>query len=295
MSRRLALLVNPTAGGGRGARVLPAVRARLEAGGAQVQVLAGRDAGESLRLAEQAAADGVDALVALGGDGLVSLAAQALEGTGTPLAVVPVGTGNDGARTLGLPLDPLAAADVALTGVPRTVDLARAGERTFLTVLSSGFDSRVNERANAMRWPGGTARYVRAMLAELPVFRPVPYELVLDGEPVALTAMLVAVGNGRSYGGGMQVCPGADLSDGLLDVTVLTALPTLRFLRLFPSVYSGAHVRRPEVRTYRARSVRLSAPGMTAFADGEPVGPLPVTVEVAPGALTVLAVRELTL
>jgi diacylglycerol kinase (ATP) len=288
MSRRLALLVNPTAGGGRGAKVLPAVRARLEAGGASVQVLAGRDAADSLRLAEQAVADDVDVLVALGGDGLVSLAAQALAGTTTPLAVVPVGTGNDGARTLGLPLDPLAAAEVALTGLPRTVDLARAGDRTFLTVLSSGFDSRVNERANAMRWPGGTARYVRAMLAELPVFRPVPYELVLDGEQVALTAMLVAVGNGRSYGGGMLVCPDADLSDGLLDVTVLTALPTLRFLRLFPSVYSGAHVRRPEVRTYRARSVQLSAPGMTAFAGGEPVGALPVTVEALPGALTVL-------
>lgn len=288
MSRRVALLTNPIAGGGRGSALLAPTLERLRAGGLDVDVLVGSDALDAVRLAGVAVRDGVDALVALGGDGLVHLAAQAVTGTGVPLAIVPAGTGNDSARSLGIPRDPAAAADVVLHGRPRLVDAGRVGGTVFLSVLSSGFDSRVNERANRMSWPRGPARYPIAMLGELRVFRPVPYELVVDGEPWATPAMLVAVGNGRSYGGGMQICPGAELDDGLLDVTVLTPLPTGRFLRLFPSVYRGQHVGRPEVRTYKAKTVQLDAPGMTAYADGEPVGPLPLTVESVPGALTVL-------
>ena len=288
MPRRVALLTNPVAGGGRGSALLQPTLDRLRAGGLDVDVLVGRDVLDAARLAGEAVRDRVDALVALGGDGLVNLAAQAVTGTDVPLAVVPAGTGNDSVRALGIPRDPAAAADVVLHGRPRLVDAGRVGGRVFLSVLSSGFDSRVNERANRMSWLRGPARYPIAMLGELRVFRPVPYELVVDGEPWATPAMLVAVGNGRSYGGGMQICPGAELDDGLLDVTVLTPLPTARFLRLFPSVYRGEHVGRPEVRTYKAKTVLLDAPGMTAYADGEPVGPLPLTVQAVPGALTVL-------
>ena len=288
MPLRVALLVNPTAGGGRGQRLTAAVRDRLRAGGAHVDVLVGDDAADAAELTRQAVAGGVDALAALGGDGLVNLAATAVLGTGVPLAVVPAGTGNDAARMLGL-ADPLGAVDVVLHGRRRALDVGRVGGRVFVTVLSSGFDARVTERANALTWPRGAARYPLAVLAELRVFRPVPYDVVIDGVPLHLPAMLVAVGNSRSYGGGMLVCPDADPTDGLLDVTVLTPLPTARFLRLFPSVYRGRHVGRPEVRTFRARTVRLDAPAMTAYADGEPVGPLPVEVDVLPGALTVLA------
>ena len=287
MPLRVALLVNPTAGGGRAASLVEPVTDRLRAGGAEVTLLVGRDAADSARRARSAVADRVDVLVALGGDGLVNLAAQAVLGGDVPLAVVPAGTGNDAARTLGV-VDPRQAVDVVLRGVRRSWDVGRVGGRCFLSVLSSGFDSRVNERANTMRWPRGPSRYPLAMLAELRVFRAVPYDVVLDGEPLHLPAMLVAVGNGPSYGGGMRVCPAADPTDGLLDVTVLTPLPTWRFLRLFPSVYRGEHVGRPEVRTFRARGVRLTAPGMTAYADGEPVGPLPVEVDVVPAALPVL-------
>lgn len=261
---------------------------RLRAGGAGVELLVGRDAADSAGLARQAVAEGVDVLAALGGDGLVNLAAQAVVGSDVPLAVVPAGTGNDTARMLGV-RGPGQAVDVVLGGSRRRLDVGRVGPRVFVNVLSSGFDSRVNERANALTWPRGASRYSLAMLAELRVFRAVPYELVVDGEPLLLPAMLVAVGNGPAYGGGMRVCPGADPTDGLLDVTVLTPLPTARFLRLFPSVYRGAHVGRPEVLVLRARSVHLSAPGMTAYADGEPLGPLPVEVDVVPAALTVLA------
>lgn len=287
MPLRVALLVNPAAGAGRAAALVAPVVERLRAGGAAVELLRGRSAADSAELARRAVAEGVDALVALGGDGSVNLAAQAVVGTDVPLAVVPAGTGDDAARMLGL-TGPLQAADVVLRGTRRRLDVGRVGTRVFLTVLSSGFDSRVAERAGAMTWPRGASRYPLAVLAELRVFRPVPYEVELDGKALHLPAMLIAVGNGPTYGGGMRVCPAADPSDGLLDVTVLRPLPTARFLRLFPSVYRGAHVGRPEVLTLRARRLRLSAPGMTACADGEPLGPLPVEVEVVPGALTVL-------
>jgi diacylglycerol kinase (ATP) len=254
-----------------------------------VEVLVGGSADEAGRLARRAVAEGLDALVALGGDGLVSLAHQSVAGTDVRLGIVPCGTGNDAARALGLPLgDPVGAADVVLSGRTRVVDLGRAAGRTFLAVLSSGFDSRVNERANRMTRVKGPVRYRVAMLAELGTFRPVPYRMVLDGEPLDVEAMLVAVGNGPSYGGGMRVCPGADLADGLLEVTVVLPLAVAPFLRLFPSVYRGEHVHSPSVRTFRVRQVSLAAEGMTAYADGEPVGPLPVTVDVLPAALTVL-------
>jgi diacylglycerol kinase (ATP) len=182
---------------------------RLRSPGVNVEVLVGGTADETGRLARRAVAEGLDVLVALGGDGLVSLAHQSVAGTDVRLGIVPCGTGNDAARALGLPLgDPVAAADVVLSGRTRVVDLGRADGRTFLAVLSSGFDSRVNERANRMTRVKGPVRYRLAMLAELGTFRPVPYRLVLDGEPLDVEAMLVAVGNGPSYGGGMRVCPG---------------------------------------------------------------------------------------
>jgi diacylglycerol kinase (ATP) len=288
MSRRLVLLANPTAGRGRAARLIPTVLDRLRADGTEVDLVTGSSAAEAQDLARAAVALSRDGLVALGGDGLVNLAAQVAVESGTPLGIVPAGTGNDAARALGVPLgNPVAAAELVVRNGTRAVDVGRVDGRVFLAVVSSGFDSKVNERANRMTWPRGPVRYKLAMLAELRVFRAVPYEVVLDGELLTTSAMLVAVGNGPSYGGGMRVCPGADLTDGLLDVTILTPLATARFLRMFPTVYTGEHVKDPAVLTRRARTVELRAAGMTAYADGEPVGPLPVTVEAVPGGLTV--------
>ncbi len=288
MTRRIALLVNPTSGKGRGARLLDPVAARLRSGGAEVEVVVGRDADEAFDRVRDVVATGVDGLVAVGGDGLVNLAVQVVAGTAVPLGIVPAGTGNDVARALGLALDqPLAAADRVLSGVSRPVDLGRANGRWFAGVLGSGFDSMVNERANRMTWPNGRSRYNLAILAELRTFRPVPYVLELDGDPWATDAMLVAVGNGPSYGGGMRVCPDARLDDGLLDVTVLGPISKPEFLRVFPTVYRGTHVRHPAVTVRRARTVVLRSPDVTAYADGERVAVLPVHCEAVPAALQV--------
>jgi diacylglycerol kinase (ATP) len=290
VTREIALLVNPTSGKGRGARLAEPVAERLRSLGASVDVVVGRDADEAYDKIRERAAAGVEAVVALGGDGLVNMALQVVAGTAVPLGVVPAGTGNDFARALGLSLtDPMAAVDHLARGPSRQVDLGRVGERWFGGVLGSGFDSMVNERANRMTWPRGRSRYNLAMLAELRTFRPVAFELVLDGEPWPTKAMLVAVGNSASYGGGMRVCPDASLEDGLLDVTVLGPISKAEFIRVFPSVYKGTHVRHRAVTVKRARVVSLSAFGVTAYADGERLATLPVACEAVPKALHVLA------
>jgi diacylglycerol kinase (ATP) len=289
VSRQIALLVNPTSGRGRGARVGREVAARLRDAGLAVRELAGRDVRESQDLALEAVEQGTDALVVVGGDGMVHLGLQAVGGTDVPFGVAPAGTGNDFARAVGVPLgDPIAAADVVVAGTERRIDLGRTGDQWFGGVVAAGFDARVNDRANRMTWPRGRMRYNIAMLIELGVFRPVPYVLELDGEPWETSAMLVVAGNIPSYGGGMKVTPDAVVDDGLLDVMVVKPLSTARFLTVFPRVYSGSHVTLPFVEIRRAKQVRIDAPGITAYADGERLGPLPQTFEAVPGALRVM-------
>jgi len=287
--RKVALLINPTSGKGKAARVAGPVTERLRASGADVTQIVGTDAADAENRAHKAVADGVDVLVALGGDGIVHTAIQAVAGTDTPLGIVGAGTGNDLARELHIPDDPIAASDLVLSASPRRIDAVRGDSRWFGGVLGSGFDSMVNERANQMSWPKGKSRYNLAILAELRVFKPLPFRLTLDGEVWETEAMLVAVGNGTSYGAGMRVCPGATLDDGWLDVTVLGPVSKLTFIRTFPSVYKGTHVNRPEVTCRQAREVRLESPGVIAYADGERFAALPLTCTCVPGALTVLA------
>ena len=202
MSREITLLVNPTAGRGRGARVGREIAARLQDAGLAVRQVAGRDVRESQDLAHEAVAQGTEALMVVGGDGMVHLGLQALGGTDTALAVAPAGSGNDFARALGIPLrDPAAAAAIVVTGAERRIDLGRTATQWFGGVVAAGFDARVNDRANRMKWPRGRMRYNLAMLVELGVFRAVPYAMDLDGETWQTSAMLVTVGNIPSYGG----------------------------------------------------------------------------------------------
>ncbi|MCB0914091.1 MAG: diacylglycerol kinase [Actinobacteria bacterium] len=290
--RRVILLVNPTSGGGRGGRNAPIAVQRLTERGIEVVEATGTSAEASSAMARAELAEGnVDAVIACGGDGTVNLAVQLVAGTQIPLGIIPVGTGDDNARTLDIPLnDVAAAADVIAAGHVRELDLghveAAGGEaRWFLGVMSSGFDSLVNERANRMRWPGGKARYLLAIVAELSVFRPLPYTVEIDGVHHDGVAMLVAVGNGVSYGGGMKVCPSAVPDDGELSLTFLGRVSKPTFLKVFPKVFSGTHTSHPAVTEHTGKTIRLDAPDQVAYADGERVGALPVTVEVRPAAL----------
>ncbi|KQY64488.1 diacylglycerol/lipid kinase family protein [Nocardioides sp. Root140] len=287
--REIALLVNPTAGRGKGARYASLAAPRLRDAGFDVRLLQGTSAEEAEALARGAVSDGCHALVACGGDGLVHLAVQALAGTDTPLGIIPAGTGNDVARYLNISrTDPLAAADRVVASRRRRMDLARCGDRWFVTVLAAGFDAIVNERANAMTWPRGQMRYNLATLAELRTFRPLHYTLELDGETRTLDAMLVAVGNGPSFGGGLRITEGALLDDGYLDVVIIKAMSRPELIRTYPKLFSGTHTTHPAYEHHRVRRVTVATPGIVGYADGERFGALPLTVECAPLALEVL-------
>ncbi|MFF9509142.1 diacylglycerol kinase [Streptomyces sp. NPDC014724] len=295
MTSEITLFVNPTAGSGRGARAAQPAASALRDAGFSVRTVLGEDAEDALRRAREAVAGGTGALIAVGGDGMMSLALQAVAGTTTPLGVVAVGTGNDFARALGMPIrDPAAAGRLAAEalkgGAVREVDLGRVGERWFGSVLASGFDSRVNDRGNRMRWVGGRFKYDLAILAELAAFKPIPYRVRLDGGPVReIEATLIAVGNGSTYGGGMRICADAAMDDGLFDVTVVGDCSRTTLLTVFPRVYKGTHLSHPRVTVHRVTSIELAAAGVTAYADGEPLGALPLTATCVPGAVRVLA------
>jgi len=284
-----ALIVNPKAARGRALRGLaPAVR-RLKEHGARVTIGCGSDADDALRVAREMVAGGPDALLALGGDGMTHIAVQALAGTGVPLGLLPVGTGNDLARALGVPRgDPRAAADVIAAGRTRVIDVAAAAGERYTTVLTGGFASRVAERMYEGQGGGGSLAYVAAVAAELRAFRPVPFTLELDGDRWETEAMLIGVANTGLFGGGMRICPDADPADGLLDVCVCGPVSRPEFVRVFPQVYRGTHIGHPAVRIRRAATVTVAAPGDVGYADGERMSRFPLTVRCEPGALRVL-------
>ncbi len=290
-----AILINPTSGKGRGGKNAPAAVARLRERGVNVTELVGRDGDESRRLAKAAVAEGVDALIACGGDGTVHCALQAVAGSDATLGIIPVGTGDDIARALGLPLNDIgAAADVIAEGRTRQVDYgvvatSDGARAAFLAVLSAGFDSEVTQRANNLKWPTGSSRYLLATMVELAMYKPVEFRISVDDQELVQEGMMLAVGNGSSYGAGMFVCPGAVVDDGVFDLTFLTKTSKLTFLRTFPGVFKGTHVNSPSVLTMRGRAVHVEAAGQTAYADGERVGPLPMDVELVPRGLSVFA------
>jgi YegS/Rv2252/BmrU family lipid kinase len=227
--------------------------------------------------------------VAFGGDGTVSAVAGALQGGVGVLGVLPGGRGNDFARALGLPLDPVAACAVLTAGEVRALDLALADRHTFIGIASCGFDSEANRIANASTVFRGPFVYTYAALRTLARWRPVRFTIELDGRTETMTGYTVAVANSGTYGRGMELAPNALLDDGVLDVVMIEQMSKLRFLTALPNVFSGRHVDVPGFRTARARSVRVSADRpMAVYADGDPISTLPVQITVLPGAVRTL-------
>jgi len=301
--KKIVVAINPSASFGASRDVGPAVVQTLRAMGHEVTSLTEPDFEQLLDSARAAVKKRPDALVVVGGDGMVNLGTNLVAGTRVPLGLIPSGTGNDMARGLGIPYDDTEAAirtlDAALQAGPRTIDAGRItwtdadtgekGERWFACALSAGFDAIVNERANSMRNPKGPSRYILALLAELTRLRPIHYRLEIDGRVVETPAVLVALGNAVSLGGGMKITPDALLDDGLFDVLLVDPLSRLSFLRIFPRVFAGTHVTDTRVRIERAKKVRIDADGIVAYGDGERIARLPIEVEVVPGALRFLA------
>jgi YegS/Rv2252/BmrU family lipid kinase len=295
----VCLIVNPAAGGGKSGRLAPAVEQRLRDRGLVVTRLDTRDLDHARLLAAEAVGRG-ETVAALSGDGMVGAIADALrELPAAVLGVLPGGRGNDLARVLGIPEDAVAACETIAEGIPRKIDLgvvsdATSGERgrAFVGIASVGFDSDANRIANeAPAWLGGLV-YAYGALGALISWRPARFEIELDppGERHSFTAYSIGAANSKAYGGGMRAAPDALLDDGLLEVVVCEDVTKLRFLtRILPKVFSGTHVHEPTVRVFRAAEVAISADRpFTMYADGDPIGELPVRVRALGGAVTML-------
>jgi len=290
VARDIALIVNPSAGGGRAARALPAVEARLLALGVSLEVDATRDMGHARELAARAARAG-RTVVTLSGDGLIGCVAGVLRDIpGAVLGVLPGGRGNDFARVAGIPLDAEAACDVIAGGTPRAIDLGLAGDHPYIGIASLGFDSDANRIANEAPSQLGQLVYLYGALRALAGWKPAEFSLEVDGERVSFSGWGIAMANSKAYGGGMFVAPDAELDDGALDVVRLERTSKARFLRsVLPKVFKGEHIHEPSVHVLRGAEVRVDADRpFTVYADGDPVGELPMTFRALPGALQVL-------
>ena len=282
-----ALVINPTSGSGKGATIGKHVAAFLSARNVEHQIISGNSA---ISMASKLAQfignfPKCSGVIAVGGDGLAHIVLQKTTPAQIPLAVIPAGTGNDFVRSLGWSLEDLDPyLEAILSTPPTSIDLGLVNGEWFGAVLSTGFDSMVNERANTMSWPKGPMKYNAAIAIELPRFRPRHYEITLDERTVSTQAMLIAVANGRSYGGGMLVCPDADIEDSLFDVMVLHPVSKIEFLKVFPRVFKGTHVTHPAVEIVRSTSVKISADAV-AYADGERIGSLPISAQCIPRAM----------
>jgi diacylglycerol kinase (ATP) len=282
------IAINPHSGNGKGAEVASDVVRYLSLHDISYRSIAAASADELTSvLIRELDSKRYLGVIAVGGDGLAHLVLQVVVPRHIPFAIVPAGTGNDFVRTLGWSLDDIEPLlKRVITTEPSPIDLGNVDSEWFGAILSTGFDSIVNERANKLRWPRGPQRYNVAIAMELPRFKASRYEITADGNTFTADAMLIAVGNGKSYGGGMNVCPQAQINDGLFDITILQPVSTIEFIKVFPTVYSGSHISHPQVKTMRAKRVSISAEAV-AYADGERIGPAPVSAEcVKDAALT---------
>ena len=296
------IIANPLAGGGKAVAAASGLARALADAGISCHVHVPGSREDTMNIARSHAPRGI--VVACGGDGTVHDCLQGVMTSDAPdkqMAIWPVGTGNDIVRGLGLDtagteelhgafIDAVVEHTSIATDVG-SIQITGSEEPSshyFLGVLSCGFDSDVNERANNMPVKVGRARYLLGLARELPIVRPRWYAIDSDGEDKSMAAMVVAIGNGPAYGSGMLICPDADMSDGQLDITVVTNTPKHTFVSVLPKVYSGKHVEHPSVVSWRATRLRIDAPDSIVFADGERIGPLPATIEVLPSALHVL-------
>ncbi len=286
----LAFIVNPIAGGGRARQLWPQIEEELRARGVAWERFETEGPGHAVALARQAAGGGYSAVVAVGGDGTLN---EVVNGVGTgsvPVGLIPLGTGVDFPRTAGVPRTPKEALSVVLAGRVTPIDVGVVNGRLFCNVAGTGFDARVAARVNRTgKRQGGTIPYVMAVFATLFTYQNVPLRITIDGVSQEVKSLLMAVGNGRFYAGGMMICPQADLRDGRFDVVIGGDIGKLGTIMTLPKVFSGGHLRHPKVTYHRARQVIVDGPGDLGIqADGELVGHLPATFELLPAALPML-------
>jgi YegS/Rv2252/BmrU family lipid kinase len=283
------VLVNPSAGGGRAARLLPELEGALRSRGLEYRLVLTTSLEHGRDEARRAAAAG-EIPVVMSGDGLIGQVGGMLAGGDVPIGVIPGGRGNDLARVLGIPTEIPGAVDLLAAGSTRAIDVGEVNDRRFLGIASCGFDSDANRIANQARLVKGNLVYLYAALRAMAAWKPVRFELRLDGDLRRFTGFSVAAANSKAFGGGMFLAPDAELDDGKLDVVWISGTAKLRYLANLPTVFKGRHVEKDEVHVARAAEVRIGADRPFAvYADGDHLADLPATIRLLPRALNVIA------
>jgi diacylglycerol kinase (ATP) len=288
----IRFLVNPAAGRGTGKSHLDRIRVLASRYGAGLVV--SRKVSDLAEQARRAAADGVERLLVAGGDGTMHQASQGLAGTACALGVIPLGSGNDLAGTLGIPPDLDVAVQRAVTGEIRPIDLLRVGDAFSLSYAGVGFDSEVTRFANEVKMLRGPLIYFYSVIHTLITFEPPRMKVVYDGGTFEGKVMFTVVNNLPRFGGGMRIAPEAVIDDGLLDLVIVREVPKSVLLSIFPKVYGGKHVGHPAVTLVRTRRAEITLDrAMTMYGGGEPLRPVAageaVAVEVMPGGLAVVS------
>lgn len=288
MTRRFLLLVNPSAGGGRALDRLPAVEAELTRLGAEFRTVRTTDMGHAESEARGAGAAG-EVVAAMGGDGLLRPIVATLRDGSVPVAIIPGGRGNDYARVLGIPDDPVEAARIAVEGPEKLMDVAEVDGNPYMGIASFGFDSDANRMANEAKLVRGNLVYLYAALKALIAWKPAHFTVTVDGEPHELEGYSVAVANSKAYGGGMFIAPQAELDDGLLDVVASGQTSKLKFLRKLPLVFKGEHLNEPEITVLRGAEIDVDADRrFEIYGDGDPIGYTPARIRVRKQRLRVI-------
>jgi diacylglycerol kinase (ATP) len=297
-ARHVAVILNPASGRGQGARRRTELEELLgrSAGDASWQIIQTTSPGGGTELAAQAAREGADVVAAAGGDGTYGEVVNGLVGTGARMGIIPLGTGNDFSRGLGLGTDLSAAVDTLFNGTPRPIDLGRCDDRWFVNVAGCGFDAVVTARVNrGFRFLRGTAAYIAAVYVSLIRFRPAAMRLTIDGEAWDVKALLCCIANSQSYGGGMRIAPDASIDDGFFDLCVLGDASRMEFVLAFPRVFKGTHITHPKVTILRAKHVRIESEyPLPVLIDGDVVTRTPAEFKLVPKAIEVMFPNDRT-
>ncbi len=287
--RRVLLIANPVAGGGRVPKLLPAVRRRLDQLGVVHRTTFTASLDDATRFTDEAL-DAGELPVAFSGDGVVAIVARAASlRPGSVFGVLPGGSGNDFCRHVGISTNPVEACEVIANGAPRAIDLGEANGQRFLGIASCGYDSLANEAANSAPRFLGSAIYLWGALSALIRWRGAHFTVVADGRETSFDGWSVICANTSSYGGGMQIAPAASIEDGQLDVVLTLKSSRLKFAVNLPKVFKGTHIDQPTVRCDRAAVVNVSADqNFMIYADGDPLTRLPAEIRVIPNAVQAL-------
>ena len=284
------IIFNPTAGAGRSIKAMQAVLQILNERNVEYEVFETQYREHAISLARDAVGKGYDGIISVGGDGTLLEVASVIHDTGETLGVIPAGTGNDFRQAIGVPREPAEALDIILGGNKRRVDIGLLGDdRYFLNVAGTGFDVEVIKNTEKVRrtFTGGFAYFLGIFLSVFG-YKSVTIDVAINGQAYRRRVLLIAIANGKCYGGGLNVAPDADVADGLFNVLIINHIPNWRILLELPKMQKGQIERIPNHELFTCSELHISSDAPLRFnLDGEVYGQTPVRLSVVPKSISV--------